>query len=110
MLKTAHAKRIQTVVMVLLVVSLLAFALPHSVSAGTVCFSGNSKGLMYDSKGWHHYVQFNVDRNGAGWNVYGPLPSSVWGYYASKTVRAGYNWPSNWWDPFPASMWKVCLR
>lgn len=91
-------------------IMLLSLALsPHFAQAGGACFSGASKGYTKDASGqWHHYVQFNVDRNNAGWTVSGPLWPSVWGYSANKTLRAGYKWPHNWWDPFPPSAWRVC--
>ena len=102
--------KIRILLLCAIAVMLLALVLPvNYAQAGGVCFSGSSKGVIKDSRGqWHHYVQFKVDHDNVGWTVSGPLWPSVWGYSASKTVRAGYSWPYNWWDPFSASAWKVC--
>ena len=92
----------------LLMILLLSALLTNSVWAGGVCFSGSTKGVIRDSKGWHHYVEFRVDRNGASWTASGPMWPSVWGYSGDRRVRAGYSWPSNWSSPWPASSWRVC--
>ncbi|MBX7232905.1 MAG: hypothetical protein K1X65_00890 [Caldilineales bacterium] len=99
----------QTLVLVILVTLLLTLlAIGQYAEAGGACFAGSSKGVKWENNEPHHYVQFRVDVNNAGWRVSGPLWPSVWGYYTDRTVRAGYSWPYNWWDPYPASWWRVC--
>lgn len=105
--KLTTGRIVLALVLMLLVASIVVPINSTALAAGT-CFKGSSKGVIWDGKAWHHYVQFNVDVNGAGWKVSGPLWPSVWGYSASKVVRAGYSWPSNWWDPYSPSSWTVC--
>jgi hypothetical protein len=78
-------------------------------------YEGMSKGVIWEHGEWHHYVDFQVD-NSAGdrsWRVTNaPVDSSIWkNFYplTSPLRRVAYRWPSNWWDPFPASSWKICL-
>jgi hypothetical protein len=84
---------------------------PQSASAGA-CFNGVRKGVVWDGREWHHYVDFavNVSAPDNLWRITSaPLPSSMWpGYYDRYYKRAGYSWPSNWWDPFSASSWRIC--
>jgi len=78
-------------------------------------YTGVSKGMIWEDGEWHHYVDFEVDdlAPARSWRVIqAPLDSAVWREYSSTSSylkRAAYRWPSNWWDPFPASAWKICL-
>ncbi len=76
-------------------------------------YVGVSKGTIWENGEWHHYVDFEVDDAApvSSWKVVAaPVDSSVWREYsASFFKRVAYRWPSNWWDPFPASAWKICL-
>ena len=108
MIKYFNQRRFVRALTMLLMMALMLTILTSSVWAGGVCFSGYTKGSYRDSRGWHHYVEFRVDRNGAGWTASGPMWPSVWGYSGDKRVRAGYSWPYNWASPWPASSWKVC--
>ena len=78
-------------------------------------YEGTSKGMLWKDGEWHHYVDFQVDNSAPdrSWRVTaGPVESSMWrNYYSpsSSLKRISYRWPSNWWDPFPASSWKICL-
>lgn len=104
-------------------------ALPQfapTASAQTQCYSGTAKGLYYDAKGWHHYVEFRVDFSTSDSNWYisstpwgFPFSSSLWsGYYQQHHdgggpavyKEVGYNWWDNWWDPYPASGWVICHK
>lgn len=108
-------RRILLALSATLILNMLLFAALPSVTAGTCTryFSGTSKGLVKDSQGWHHYVNFAVNLSAPDqyWKVTkAPLSTSLWpGYYDTFYKRAGYSWPSNWWDPFPASSWQICL-
>ena len=78
-------------------------------------YEGISKGTVWENGDWHHYVDFEVDDPAPdrSWRVTeAPVDSSIWrNYYSSSSPlrRVAYRWPSNWWDPFPASSWKICL-
>ena len=78
-------------------------------------YEGVSKGMVWEDNEWHHYVDFQVDNSAPdrSWRVTdAPVDSSIWrNYYsASSSVRRiAYRWPSNWWDPFPAGTWEICL-
>jgi hypothetical protein len=107
--RQAVRKMVITLVLLLIVTSVSVPINSTALAAGnSICFKGSSKGLTYFNKEWHHYVQFNVDLNGKSWWVSGPVPSSVWGDYSDKVVRAGYTWPGDWADPFPASSFTLC--
>lgn len=76
-------------------------------------YVGTSKGTIWSTGEWHHYVDFKVDNSSTYkyWKVINaPLPSGVWKGSTSSTdiVRVSYRWPSNWSDPFPVSAWKIC--
>lgn len=77
-------------------------------------YSGVTKGMVWESGEWHHYVDFEVDHSAPArsWRVVeAPVDSSILRTYADDPFikRVTYRWPSNWWDPFPASSWKICL-
>ena len=77
-------------------------------------YAGVSKGTIWDSGEWHHYVDFKVDNSSSfrRWEVTNaPLPSSLWKKYSTSSIkRVAYRWPSNWRDPFPANDWKICME
>jgi len=76
-------------------------------------YEGVSKGTVWTSGEWHHYVDFKVDDSSSIHELEitdAPLPASFWREYSSASIkRVAYRWPSNWVDPFPASDWKICL-
>ena len=77
-------------------------------------YEGESKGILWERREWHHYVDFKVDISAPRelWIlVNAPLPSTLWRYTSPSPdiIRASYRWPSDWRDPFPASSWKICL-
>jgi len=76
-------------------------------------YAGVSKGILWENGEWHHYVDFKIDDSmlAQNWRVTeAPVASSVWTKYSTSSfIRVGYRWPSNWWNPFPASAWKICL-
>jgi hypothetical protein len=89
-----------------------------NTDACTRYYSGISKGTIWDRGEWHHYVDFEVGNlpPHKNWKVVdAPLPSSIWRGSSSSfdtslgTIRFSYRWPSNWYDPFPVSAWKICL-
>ena len=89
---------------------------PSELGESETCvrtYEGTSKGTFWDRGEWHHYIDFSVDGNTPGymWRITeAPLPSSILRRYAHEfSERVTYRWPSNWWDPFPASNWKICL-
>jgi hypothetical protein len=81
----------------------------------TYYYAGNNKGVIWENGEWHHYVDFEIDNSApvSSWRVTAaPLASSIWKEYSTSSSffrRVWYRWPSNWWDPFPASDWKICL-
>jgi hypothetical protein len=83
-------------------------------TAGTCTqyYVGESKGTIWEGGEWHHYVDFDVDDSAPVWRwkvTEAPVASSLWrSYSTSSLIRVAYRWPSNWWDPFPASDWKIC--
>ncbi len=93
------------------------YIFPREVNteACTHYYKGVNKGTVWRRGEWHHYVEFKVDDSTSihFWEVTdAPLPSSLWRDSSSLSfgsIRVGYRWPSNWWDPFPASLWKICL-
>jgi hypothetical protein len=79
----------------------------------TSYYVGATKGTIWSTGEWHHYVDFKVDNSSTQkyWKVVkAPLPSAVWKGSTSTpgTIRVSYRWPSNWRDPFPVSDWKIC--
>jgi hypothetical protein len=77
-------------------------------------YIGESKGMLWENGEWHHYVDFRVDESAPArsWRVIeGPVDSSILRSYMDNPSvrRVTYRWPSNWWDPFPASSWTICL-
>lgn len=73
-------------------------------------YLGARKGITREGGEYHHYVEFNTNRCGDVQIVTAPLPSSRWGFVNGsncRRYRVGYNWPSNWWDPYPAWMWSI---
>jgi len=125
-------KRIKRLVILVVVVSTAPFVLfkalsffsfaaffifPKQVNTDSCVqyYTGVSKGTVWNRGEWHHYVEFEVDRSIPAQKmevVESPLPSSVWKYssiWGPDNKHVGYRWPSNWWDPFPASSWKICL-
>ena len=83
-----------------------------NTDACTSYYIGASKGTSWSDGEWHHYVDFNITNSASGWRwrvTEAPLASSLWrNYSTSSHIRVAYRWPSNWWDPFPASDWKIC--
>jgi hypothetical protein len=81
-------------------------------TACTQYYVGVEKGTVWENGEWHHYVDFKVDGTTSvrRWRVTAaPLPADIWGEYSTSNFkRVAYRWPSNWWDPFPASDWKIC--
>lgn len=103
------------IVVLLLITGALSLALskPAQASSCIATFSGARKGLVQDSNGWHHYIEFdvNISAGDTHWSVSGPLWPSMWpGYYNYTHKRAGYSYPSNWPDPYPASSWTLCYH
>lgn len=83
-------------------------------NACTQYYEGESKGILWERREWHHYVDFKVDISAPReqWKlVNAPLPSTLWRYTSPSpnVIRASYRWPSNWKDPFSVSSWKICL-
>lgn len=78
----------------------------------TQYYVGVSKGMIWEDGEWHHYVNFDVDDSAPFWRwrvTDAPIASAVWkSYSTSSLIRVAYRWPSNWWDPFPVSDWKIC--
>lgn len=78
-------------------------------------YEGISKGTIWENGEWHHYVDFELDNPAPAWSLRvteAPVDSAIWSNYSftsSPIRRVAYRWPSNWWDPFPASAWKICL-
>lgn len=78
-------------------------------------YEGVRKGMIWENEEWHHYVDFEVDNLEplSSWRVIdAPVDSSIWREYSSSSSflrRVSYRWPSNWWDPFPANAWEICL-
>jgi hypothetical protein len=111
----------QLLLVVALVLVLLQAMVPTPVQAGTQCYSGTAKGLVYSNGEWHHYVEFlvNISLSDGYWYIKSsPVSSSLWpGYYShlrgsgpAVYKEVGYRWPSNWWDPYSASSWVICHR
>jgi len=79
----------------------------------TQYYVGTNKGTLWENGEWHHYVDFAVDKSEPvrSWRVTNaPVTSSVWKEYStSSLIRVAYRWPSNWWSPFRANDWKICL-
>jgi len=75
-------------------------------------YEGVDKGVAWKDGEWHHYVDFKVDDTDSFRRLRvtdAPLPTSFWWEHSNSSVkRFAYRWPSNWWDPFPASDWKIC--
>lgn len=74
---------------------------------------GARKGITWDGREHHHYVEFDTNRCGevSIWSA--PLPSSRWGFVNGsncRKYRVGYSWPSNWWDPYFAWQWVILVR
>lgn len=78
-------------------------------------YKGVNKGIVWNNGEWHHYVDVAVDTQAPEYDwdlIEQPLPSSFWKddpaspYYK----RLGYAWPDDWWDPFPAKTWVICLQ
>ena len=96
--------------------SFAAFYLSRAMINTDACTSyyiGASKGTIWSHGEWHHYVDFKVVDSASlhQWEITdAPLPSSFWRRYSTSSIkRVVYRWPSNWWDPFSASDWKICL-
>ncbi|MFZ1804645.1 MAG: hypothetical protein WAU05_12030 [Nitrospira sp.] len=87
-------------------------AQPTAISARK-SYVGARKGVTWSNGEWHHYVEFDTSgRCGSDPVVIGPRPSSPWGYVKGSNCtrfRAGYWWPSNWWDPMPAFYWLLTV-
>lgn len=85
----------------------------RDTSTCTQYYTGVDKGTIWEGGEWHHYVDFKVEDTTSArrWRVTdAPLPASIWREYSTSTIkRVAYRWPSNWWDPFPASDWKICV-
>jgi hypothetical protein len=94
-----------------------AFASQSSqLREGEACaktYEGATKGILWDRGEWHHYVDFSLDGATPGYVlriIEAPLPSTIsYRYRHEFHERVTYRWPSNWWDPFPANTWKICL-
>ncbi len=86
---------------------------PASPTACSTYYMGVKKGIIWEGGEWHHYVDVAVDIQEPSYNweiIQQPLPSSVWQEDPSPYYkRIGYEWPDNWWDPFPAKTWRICL-
>jgi hypothetical protein len=78
----------------------------------TQYYEGVSKGTVWEDGEWHHYVDFKIDGTSSFRRLRvtaAPLPTTLWRKYSTEsTKRFAYQWPSNWWDPFPAKDWKIC--
>jgi hypothetical protein len=96
---------------ILLVGTVTSSTSPAGASDCQRTYVGSKKGLVRDSE-WHHYVEFDVDISAADgyWSVSGPLSPSLWPGYYGYEKRAGYRWPSNWWSPYSAKDWTLCLK
>jgi hypothetical protein len=79
----------------------------------TQYYEGVSKGTVWKNGEWHHYVDFKIDGTSSSHRLRitnAPLPTSLWWELStSSTKRFAYRWPSNWWDPFPADDWEICV-
>lgn len=96
---------------VLVASEVLLFGQGNTANA-TTCFRGARKGLVKDSRGWHHYVEFDVNLSAEDgkWHVSGPASPQMWpGYYGTYHKRAGYSWPWKLASPWPASKWVACV-
>jgi hypothetical protein len=82
-------------------------------TACTQYYVAVDKGVAWEDGEWHHYVDFKVDDTDSFRRLRvtnAPLPTDIWREYSTpSTKRFAYRWPSNWWDPFPASDWKICV-
>ncbi len=90
-----------------------AYFSPGNPGSCTQYYVGVDKGMIWNNGEWHHYVDVAVDTQQPFLNweiVEQPLPSSIWSDDLSKPYykRIGYQWPDNWWDPFPAKSWRIC--
>lgn len=87
---------------------------PQDPGSCVASYVGINKGMVWRDGEWHHYVEFAVDNQMSffPWEVVEqPLPSSFWNDDPATPhyKRIGYRWPRDWWDPFPARTWKICL-
>lgn len=80
--------------------------------ACTHYYQAVAKGTKWQGGEWHHYVEFDLSATQFTRQlqiIAAPLPASFWQEYSTPTVkRVWYSWPSNWWDPFPLTAWKIC--
>jgi hypothetical protein len=95
-------------VVLLLAVTTVAVVLQKKAATCVRYHSGSQKYVVWGGGEWHHVVDIYVGNPSGIWKIVSvPLPSTIKGPVNGSYIRLSYRWPSNWWDPYPASWWCI---